>query len=142
MKKALLEGRPRLAALLLAGGAACFVLLVLEGSGAAAQGELPLPAMAHRDKLLHFGAHLWITSLLLWGLALLGSGPARGRVLRALAMALALDLGAGLAIELAQATMGAAHGRVFDLWDVAANAAGALAAGGLFLVMALRLTRA
>jgi hypothetical protein len=117
-------------------------LLVIEGAGApAAAPALTLP-IAHLDKLLHAAAHGWITLLLVWGMALIRrpvSAPRPGRVA---ALAAGLDSLVGLGIELVQLRLGAPHGRVFDLWDLAANLCGSALAAGLFLAVAVAALRA
>lgn len=138
--EALIQGRPRAGLVLLAGALASLGMLLVEGAGAAAAREYR-PPFTHFDKLLHLAAHAWLTSLLVWGLALLPvprrlrlRTPARLAAVAGLALSIALV--AGLGVELAQKWLGAAHGRRFDWWDLAADAAGSLAALALFLAVA------
>lgn len=138
---ALTQGRPR-AGLALLGGALCGVtVLVIEGSGPPAAGGPWQPPFAHFDKLLHAVAHFGLTTLLLWGLALLPAciarWPAPARRLRAIGLsAVGLDSLAGLGVEIAQKWLGRSHGRRFDIWDVLANQAGSGAALVLFIAIA------
>jgi hypothetical protein len=121
----LVNGRPRLAVTLLVLACASILMLVYEGSRAPA--DLGLPSFRGLDKLLHFGAHLWVSGLLFAGLLLFGRPAAmRRRVLLAALTVLAVDGLAGLAVELVQAA--GDKGRVFDLKDLAANLAGTLVA--------------
>lgn len=139
--RALTRGRPR-AGLVLLGGAFCgAVVLVIEGSGPSASGEVWRPPIAHFDKLLHAVAHFGLTTLLLWGLALLPACIARwplpARRLRAVGLsAVGLDSLAGLGVELAQKWLGRSAGRRFDIWDVLANQVGSGAALVLFIAVA------
>lgn len=135
LANALRDGRPRAGWFLLA--AALALLLVLLAEGARPGGTLPAPRIPHVDKVLHFCAHGLITSLMVWGLALLR--PARAK--RVALVSLVLDTLFGIAVELAQKWLGAAHGRRFDWWDVAANSAGALLACALFLMVAAHVAR-
>lgn len=125
----MIKPRPQLGVALLALAAVSIALLLLEGSGAPA--EAGLPRVRGLDKLLHFGAHFWVASLLFWG-GLLLARPVdfhRRRTLWTL-LVLVLDAGAGIGIELVQRYAGASHGRVFDWKDVIANLAGTACALG------------
>jgi hypothetical protein len=134
----LVDGRPRLAAALLVLACASILLLVYEGSRAPA--DLGLPSFRGLDKLLHFGAHLWVSSLMFAGLVLFGRPAAmRRRVLIATLAVLAVDGLAGLAVELVQAA--GDKGRVFDLKDLAANLAGTIVAIVAGAVASLRIAR-
>ncbi len=126
----MIKPRPQLGLVLLVLAGASIAMLLLEGSGAPA--EAGLPRVRGLDKLLHFGAHFWVASLLFWGGLLLGR-PAefhRRRTLWTL-LVLVLDAGAGIGIELVQRHAGASHGRVFDWKDVSANLAGMVVALGV-----------
>ncbi|MBX3475256.1 MAG: hypothetical protein KF754_12800 [Planctomycetes bacterium] len=142
--KALAQGRPRVGLVLLLGAGASLALLLLEGSGSPAAAPYN-PPFAHFDKLLHAAAHAWLATLLAWGLALARAPRAvatvRRHVMLAAVLAFGVDFAAGLAVEVTQLLVGAAHGRRFDWWDAAANAVGAVVATGLFLAVALRGTR-
>jgi hypothetical protein len=125
----LVTGRPKLAIALLALAGLSILMLLYEGSRAPA--DLGLPSFRGLDKLLHFGAHFWVSSLMFAGLILFGR-PAglRPRVWLAAAAVLLVDGLSGLMVELVQAHI--ATGRTFDWFDLAANLAGtcvALAAG-------------
>ncbi|MCB9934225.1 MAG: hypothetical protein H6840_00905 [Planctomycetes bacterium] len=123
----MIKPRPQLGVVLLALAGISIAMLLLEGAGAPA--EAGLPAVRGLDKLLHFGAHFWVASLLFWGGLLLGRPLDfnRRRKLWTLLVLLA-DSAAGLTIELVQLQLGATHGRVFDWKDVSANIAGMAAA--------------
>lgn len=126
----MIRPRPQLGLALLVLAAVSIVMLLLEGSGAPA--ETGLPRVRGLDKLLHFGAHFWVASLLFWGGLLLGR-PADFQHRRTLwtLLVLVLDASAGVGIELVQLYAGAAHGRVFDWKDVSANLAGMAVALGI-----------
>lgn len=125
IRRWLAEGRPRLAVALLALAVVSMLMLLYEGSRPPAQ--LGLPSFRGLDKLLHFGAHLWVSSLLFAGLVLLARPRAFRLRLRLMALVVLLFDGlAGLGVELVQAGLG--PGRVFDWRDLAANLAGTLVA--------------
>ncbi len=128
--------RPRLGVVLLFGGLASIALLMVEGSGAPGSTGLHLPR--HFDKLLHFGAHLWVSTLMFWGLVLLGR-PRRVplRVGLACGLVLLADGLSGVAVEWVQATLGAGHGRQPDVKDVIANLLGTSVAlaGGVAVII-------
>jgi hypothetical protein len=119
----MIRPRPPLGVALLALAAVSICMLLLEGGGAPTQAGLP--RVRGLDKLLHFGAHFWVASLLFWGGLLLGRPLdfKRRRNFWTL-LVLVLDAAAGVGIELVQLYVGAAHGRVFDWKDVSANLAG------------------
>ncbi len=114
---------PRLAAVMLLGAFVSAGMLLWDASRPSAR--LGGPKIPHFDKLLHFGAHFWLTSLLVWGVVL---ATRRLCVTRICVAALLTDFALGVAVEYVQKLLGAEHGRVFDWWDVAANTTGALAA--------------
>jgi hypothetical protein len=131
---ALATGRPRAALLLLACSLAITVALILEGAGSPAARELPAIEIPHGDKLLHFAAHALLAGVTMLGVLLLARPRNTAtRILVAAGIALAASLLIGISVELVQAGPGAAYGREFDPWDIAANAAGAIAAvlGGI-----------
>lgn len=139
---ALTQGRPRAGLFLLFGAVASVVLLVVEGAGSPSSVGPWTPPFRHFDKVLHAAAHGWLTTLLIWGLALL---PAiikywpdhQRRMQRLAASAVGFDLLAGLCVELVQKWLGRAHGRQFDTWDIVANQAGSGVAIILFLAVAV-----
>jgi hypothetical protein len=134
----LIAGRPRFAIVLLALASASILLLFYEGSRAPA--DLGLPSFRGLDKLLHFSAHLWVSSLMFAGLVLFGRPAAmRRRVFLAALTVLTVDGLAGFAVELVQAA--GDRGREFDLKDLAANLAGTAVAIALGVFVTLRLVR-
>ena len=123
----LTQGRPVLGAALLFASVLSTGMLLYEGSGAPAAAGLP--RFAGADKLLHFGAHFWVSTLMFWGLAFQRvPADTRKRLLIAALLVLTIDLSGGIAVEFIQSSVGSAHGRVFDGKDVAANALGTVAA--------------
>ena len=123
----LLRGSPRWA--LFFGSAATVLALVLLVEGSRPPSRLPgVPHVAHVDKLLHFGAHLVLASLLAWGGLLWRAGRFRKRLSAACIGALFADFALGLGVEVTQYVLGRAHGRQFEWLDVAANSAGAACA--------------
>ena len=137
----LAEGRPKLGAALLFASVLSIAMLLYEGSGAPA--ATGLPRFAGADKLLHFAAHFWVSTLMFWGLAFQRVPvDARKRFVIAALIVLAVDLSGGIAVEFIQSSVGSAHGRVFDGKDVAANALGTVAALLVSLATSIRLTRA
>jgi hypothetical protein len=135
----LVAGRPRLAIALLVLAFASILMLLYEGSRAPA--DLGLPSFRGLDKVLHFGAHLWVSGLMFTGAVLFGRPPAMHRRLWVAALiVLAVDGLAGLGVELVQAA--GSQGRVFDWKDLAANIAGTVAAIAIGTLAAVRLTRA
>ena len=135
----LASGRPRLAIALLVLAAASILMLLYEGARAPA--DLGLPTFRGLDKVLHFGAHLWVSALLFAGIVLFGRPAAiRTRLIVAALVVMAIDGLSGLAVELVQAYGN--QGRVFDWIDLAANLAGTLVAIAAGAFAALRLTRA
>ena len=133
-------GRPSLGAALLLVSAASIAMLLYEGSRAPAAAGLP--SFRGADKVLHFGAHFWVSALMFWGLVFQRIPAAlRPRILSSAVIVLAIDITAGIAVEGIQASLGASHGRVFDWKDVAANVLGAGAAVTISLLAALRLAR-
>lgn len=135
----LLEGRPGRARGLLIGAATSIVLLVYEASQPGGVAGLT-PPIPHFDKIMHFGAHLWIALLAYWGLLLMRRPTDVRRSAWLIAgIVLTVDTIAGIGVELAQASLGAAHGRVFDWKDVIANVAGACTAVAASLGVTLHL---
>lgn len=135
----LLEGRPGRARGLLIGAATSIVLLVYEAAQPGAVANIT-PPIRHFDKVMHFGAHFWIALLAYWGLVLMGRPhEVRRRGWLFAGVVLLVDTAAGIGVELTQASLGAAHGRVFDWKDVIANIAGALAAVAASLGVTLHL---
>jgi hypothetical protein len=134
----LLQGRPRLGFALLALALASILMLLYEGSRPPA--DLGLPSFRGLDKLLHFGAHLWVSGLMFAGLVLLGR-PAvpKPRVCVAALVVLAIDGLSGLSVELVQAA--GSNGRVFDWMDLAANLVGTVVALTAGTLAVLRITR-
>lgn len=125
----LTQGRPALGAALLLVAGASIAMLLYEGSRAPAAAGLP--SFRGADKVLHFGAHFWVSALMFWGLVLQRKpAETRRRILFAALATLAIDIPAGIAVEFIQSSLGSAHGREFDWKDVAANVLGALAAVG------------
>jgi hypothetical protein len=134
----LVAGRPRLAIALLVLACASILMLLYEGSRAPA--DLGLPSFRGLDKLLHFGAHLWVSSLMFAGLLLFGRPAAiRRRVLLAALAVFTVDGLAGLAVEVVQAA--GDKGRMFDLKDLAANLVGTVVAIVLGAAVCLRIAR-
>lgn len=131
----LIDGRPRLGLVFLAGAVASGVVLLAEGVGPGYPAGAPF---RHFDKLLHFGAHAWISALAYTGLVLLGR-PASPRLRAWLAAVVVLvaDGLTGITVEFVQYTLGAEHGRVFDWKDIAANLAGTIAATGTGLAITI-----
>jgi VanZ family protein len=128
--------RPRIAALLLGGWVASIALLAIEGTGAAAQREIPVATFAHADKLLHAAAWCWLALLLTPALVLLR--PQRAKL--AAAVSVCTNVAVGALIEVVQAGYGAGHGRSADLLDVVADATGACI-GAVLAFAALRRLR-
>ncbi|MCA8910568.1 MAG: hypothetical protein KDB82_02595 [Planctomycetes bacterium] len=138
----LAEGRPRLGLALLLLAVLSMAMLLFEGARpAASAGLAPFP---HFDKVLHFGAHCWVASLLFAGGMLLARPAGLRRRLRVwIVVVLLLDGLAGVAVEYVQLWLGARYGRQFDWKDVVANLSGtvfALVAG--FIVSFLLMRRA
>jgi VanZ family protein len=121
------RGSPRWAVFF--GAAATVLALVLLVEGSRPASHLPgAPQVAHFDKLLHFGAHFVLASLLAWGALLWRAGRLRERLGAACAGAVFADFTLGLGVEVSQYFFGRAHGRLFEWLDVAANTAGAACA--------------
>lgn len=122
-----MRGSPRWALFFGAAATLLALLLLLEGSRPASR--LPgAPSVAHFDKLLHFGAHFVLASLLAWGALLRRSWSFRKRLRAAWLSALFADFALGLGVEVTQFVFGRAHGRQFEWLDVAANLVGAACA--------------
>ncbi|MBZ0134928.1 MAG: VanZ family protein [Planctomycetes bacterium] len=115
-------------------------MLLFEGSRPPAAAGLP--GFRGADKMLHFGAHFWVSALMFWGLAFQRRPrKRRSRMIAAATIVLALDLAAGIAVEYIQLFIGGAYGRVFDWNDVAANVLGASVALALCAAIAQRMFR-
>ncbi len=134
LARALARGKRKYS--LLFAAAAVFVAFALLIEGARPATRLPVgPGLPHFDKFLHFGAHLALASLLVWAAALAPVGRHARRLKYASLGALVADVALGVAVELTQLWLGRAHGRQFELADVAANTAGAIAAILAFLMV-------
>jgi VanZ family protein len=121
---------------LLFAASAVFVALALLIDGSRPSARLPVgPGIPHFDKLLHFSAHFVLTSLLIWAAALMPTRHAALRLKWAALGALVADVVLGVAVELVQLWLGRAHGRQFELGDVAANSVGAFFATIAFLMV-------
>ena len=122
-----MRGSPRWAVFF--GAAATVLALVLLVEGSRPASRLPgAPSVAHFDKLLHFGAHFVLASLLAWGALLWRAGRLRKGLGAACVGAFFADFALGLGVEATQYIFGRAHGRQFEWLDVAANSAGAACA--------------
>lgn len=134
------RGRPWLGAALLLAAGLSIAMLLYEGSRAPA--AVGLPGFRGADKVLHFGAHFWVSALMYWGFALQRK-PAtpRTRIAVAVIVVLAIDVPAGVAVEYIQSSLGSAHGRVFDWKDVTANILGTVVAVTASLAIAHRVFR-
>ncbi|MCC7508559.1 MAG: hypothetical protein IT464_04190 [Planctomycetes bacterium] len=131
----------RLGVVLLLAGVASGSLLLLEGAGRPVAAALSGPGVPHLDKLLHAAAHAWLATLFFMGAYLLGKPPARlPRALTCAVLTFALTMLLGTAVELVQAKLGASHGRVFDMWDIAADALGSGLAILFWLVVVWRVS--
>jgi VanZ family protein len=133
---ALQQGRPKAGLALLGLAALSVIVLVIEGTRPSSGLS---PRIPHFDKVLHAGAHGFVTLALAAGLALVRPRPSLWPTALA---AFAIDSAAGVVVEFAQLWLGAQHGRQFDGWDVAANVSGAGAAVILFLYVARAAARA
>ncbi|MBK8205485.1 MAG: hypothetical protein IPK87_01705 [Planctomycetes bacterium] len=137
-----MDSNPRLGVVLLLAGVASGVLLLVEGAGRPMAAALTGPDVPHLDKLLHAAAHAWLATLFFLGSYLLGKPRARlPRAAACATLTFALTLLLGTAVELVQAQLGAPHGRVFDLWDIAADALGSGLAILFWLVVVWRVSR-
>jgi VanZ family protein len=132
--RALARGQRSYAVLFAASAVFIALALLIEGSRPAAR--LPLePSLPQFDKVLHFGAHFILTSLLVWSAALWPTASAARRLKSAALGGLLADLFLGVSVELTQYLFGRAYGRQFDLADVAANTVGAVVAILAFLMV-------
>jgi membrane associated rhomboid family serine protease len=132
------QGRPRLGLVFLAAALVSTGMLLIDGARPPHSTQAPF---SHFDKVLHFGAHGWISALLFTGLVLLARPRALLRRAWLVATAVVLADGlAGVGVEVVQYTLGAEHGRQFDWKDIVANLGGTLCAvvGGLLVVLWLR----
>lgn len=138
--RALARGKREYSSLFAAAAVFVALALLIEGSRPAAR--LPLePGLPHFDKFLHFAAHFVLASLLVWAAALAPQGRPALRLKSAALGALVADVALGVAVELTQLWLGRAHGRQFEMWDVAANTTGAIAAIMAFLMVVRMATR-
>lgn len=116
-------------------------MLLVDGARPPAR-VLHAPGIPYFDKILHLGAHGFLTLLLALAALLASRRRFSARFAPALLGAFAADSLLGLAVELTQYFHGRAFGRQFELADLAANALGAALAIYLVRVVVRRVLRA